>query len=200
MRPHHIKSPVQYTGLRVGLPGGAVAPALHRLAVLSNHCLPSRRPPSFGSHLPLRDVLCCQSSRSSSELNPWHQSADIPGIFERVTSRLLTTPTFESDRKPASCSMWEECAATVSCLGPESGDDTVTSAVCIQSCSSSAASSDGLCCCNPGTVSTCSFATSLCCKDNHSPVHANVLVNHVKLLVGLLAIQMQKSQCSLRSP
>ena len=77
MRPHHIKSPVQYTGLRVGLPAGAVAPALHRLAVLSNHCLPSRRPPSFGSHLPLRAVLCCHSSRSSSDLNPWRQSSDI---------------------------------------------------------------------------------------------------------------------------
>ncbi|DBB02698.1 hypothetical protein WJX82_005349 [Trebouxia sp. C0006] len=89
MRPHHIKSPVQYTGLRVGLPAGAVAPALHRLAVLSNHCLPSRRPPSFGSHLPLRDVLCCQSSRSSSELNPWHQSADIPACGRNVQQQLV---------------------------------------------------------------------------------------------------------------
>ena len=200
MRPHHIKSPVQYTGLRVGLPAGAVAPALHRLAVLSNHCLPSRRPPSFGSHLPLRDVLCCQSSRSSSELNPWHQSADIPGIFERVTSRLLTTPTFECDRKPASCSMWEECAATVSRTGPESGDDPVTSSVCIQPCSSSAASGDGLCCCNHGTVSACSFAMFFMLLGQPQPWHANVLVNHVKILAGLLAIQMQKSQCSSRSP
>ena len=158
MRPHHIKSPVQYTGLRVGSPAGAVAPALHRLAVLNNHCLPSRRPPSFGCHLPLRDVLCCQSSRSSSELNSWHQSPDTSGNFDSVHSRLLTTPTFGSDKKPASCSMWEKHTATASCTGPESGDDTVTSSVCIQSCSSSAASSAGLCCCNPGTVSACSFA------------------------------------------
>lgn len=163
MRPHHIKSPVQYTGLRVELPAGAVAPALHRLAVLSNHCLPSRRPPSFGSHLPLRDVLCCQSSRSSSERKPWRQSSDISGNVERVYSWLLTTHTFESDRKPASCSMWQECAATVSCTGPESSDDTVTSSVCIQSCSSSAAAGDGLCCCNSGPVSTCSFAVCFCC-------------------------------------
>lgn len=164
MRPHQIKSPVQYTGLRVGLPAGAVAPALHRLAVLSNHCLSPRRPPSLGSHLPLlRDVLCCQSRRSFSVLNPWPQSADISGKFERGHSHLLNTHALVSDREPASCSLWEEHAATVSCTGPESGVDAVTSSVCIQSCSSSAASGDGLCCCNTDTVSAYSFAMSLCC-------------------------------------
>lgn len=89
MRPHHIKSPVQYTGLRVGLPAGAVAPALHRLAVLSNYCLPSRRPPSCGSHQPLRDVLSCHSSRSSSVLNPWHQSSDRSTCGRNVQQQLV---------------------------------------------------------------------------------------------------------------
>ncbi|KAL0041882.1 hypothetical protein WJX79_007657 [Trebouxia sp. C0005] len=90
MRPHQIKSPVQYTGLRVGLPAGAVAPALHRLAVLSNHCLSPRRPPSLGSHLPLlRDVLCCQSRRSFSVLNPWPQSADISACGRNMRQQLV---------------------------------------------------------------------------------------------------------------
>ena len=68
MRPHHIKSPLQYTGLRATLSAGAAAPALHRLADLGSQRSRFRPPPAAESRLALRKFLCCQASKGSPEL------------------------------------------------------------------------------------------------------------------------------------
>ena len=72
MRPHHLNSPLQYTGLRTVFPAGLVAPALHRLAVLGNQKTSPQRPPFVSSRLPLRDLLCYQAKKGLPDFTPLH--------------------------------------------------------------------------------------------------------------------------------
>lgn len=72
MRPHHLSSPLQYTGLRTVFPAGLVAPALHRLAVLGSQKTSPQRPPFVSSRLPLRDLLCYQAKKGLPDFTPLH--------------------------------------------------------------------------------------------------------------------------------